>query len=528
MSLASVRDLRVATAAGVQLLDGIDFSIEQGDTLGLIGASGAGKSVASRALLGIFPPRASVSGSVEVDSMDILASSPAELRALRRSTVAVVHQDSRLAVNPFQRIGRVLREARPRGQYAADRLRLERLVDRLGLGDLDVLCRRFPQELSGGMLQRVAIASALVREPQLVILDEATSALDVTTQAETMALIDDLQQERGFSVLMITHDLQLAAAVCRRVVVIDSGCSVEDGPAKQVVTNPQTRASRALIAATAPAEPPAVTPENTPAAPEQSPVVALKGVTRTYERQVRPALDNVSLVAEPGECLGIVGESGSGKSTLARIIVGLDLPTSGEVRVHGDTAPAGDRITAARRAQMVFQDPGTTLDPRIRARESVRRVVRLHRPHEKLEAVEQTVDQLLADVDFPPQLHSRRAHELSGGQRQRVAIARALAVNPELLVLDEATSALDVIVQAHLLDTITRLREHREITIVCVSHDLSVIARLCNRVVIMRAGKIVESGLTAEVLRDPKHPYTRALIDAVPRPGWKPRSLSTT
>lgn len=528
MNLVTVSGLRLRLADGTQLLDGVDFEIEPGGTLGVIGASGSGKSLTSRLLLGVRPAGAQVSGVVRVAGVDVLSASEPRLEGLRRREVAFVHQDPRAAIHPMRRLGRLFAETRPRAGRVQDRERLAGLLERLRLPAEAELRRKYPHELSGGMLQRVAIAAALLRSPQLLILDEATSALDVTTQSETMALVQRLQGEEGFGVLAITHDLHLAAAISDRLVVLERGRSVEQGPSAELSRNPRSEAAVRLMSFTgdglrrASVAGGVGTPGIAETLVDAAPVVRAVGVTRVYRSGTRPALAGVNLTVGRGGSLGIVGESGSGKSTLARILVGLDEASEGEVlRAAPDAkGPRLRRLAAARSLQLVFQDPGTTLDPRVRIVDAVTRVLRLHGQDRGAEKAEAAV--LLEQVGMPAELHERLPAQLSGGQRQRVAIARALAVRPDALVLDEATSALDVMVQAQILELVERLRREQGIAIVCISHDLSVVSRLCQRVMVMRRGTVVEEGETARVFEQPRHAYTRELIAAVPRPGWQP------
>ena len=403
------------------------------------------------------------------------------------------------------------------------------------------------------MLQRVMIAGALTTSPRLLVCDEPTSALDVTTQAEIVRILRHQQATRGMGMLFITHDLNLASALCDRVYVIHSGLIVEQGSAQSVFANPQAPYTKRLVAATpsitstvarpasagelspdpfeAPDAPlgraPADQATPAPAAGPAEPVLEARGLTKTYSIRGAHALravDDVSFSVDRGAALALVGESGSGKSTLARMLVGLERPDEGDILVNGvsrSTRPGSraERLQRARAVQIVFQDPYLSLDPRIPAGTAIEDALRLHAPSRHLHARARVLT-LLDQVGLAEKHAQARPRTLSGGQRQRVAIARALAASPDILVLDEATSALDVSVQAQVLDLIDEIRRERGLTLVFVSHDLAVVRRVCETTSVMRHGKVVESGATVELLEHPRHPYTRLLIDSIPRPDW--------
>jgi peptide/nickel transport system ATP-binding protein len=438
----------------------------------------------------------------------------------------MVFQDPRSGINPVRRVGDFVTEALVRAHgwtQARARERALELLTVVGLPDPERHLGQFPHELSGGMLQRVMIAAALAASPRLLLCDEPTTALDVTTQAEIVKLLQTQRAERGVGMLFVTHDLNLAASICDRVVVMRGGAVVEEGDVGSVFASPAQPYTRELIAAT-----PTVRGElatRTPAAVREgsTPALTVAGLGKTYRSGGREivALRDVSFGVPSGRSLGIVGESGSGKSTIARILVGLEAPDAGEVTVAGAPAPTAgrvaraERLARARRVQIVFQDPYQSLDPRIPIGRAVADTLALHDGLTG-DAARQRVLALFAGVGLTAEHADAIPRRLSGGQRQRAAIAKALAVEPDLLVLDEATSALDVSVQAQVLDVLERIRVERGQSIVFVSHDLAVVRRVCDEVVVLRAGEVVERGAPDTLLTAPSHPYTRLLVESIP------------
>jgi peptide/nickel transport system ATP-binding protein len=407
--------------------------------------------------------------------------------------------------------------------------------------------RQYPHELSGGMLQRVMIAGALTSSPRLLICDEPTTALDVTTQAEIIAVLGEQRATRGMGMLFITHDLNLAASICDRVYVMSAGRVVEQGDARRVFRDPQAAYTRRLVAATPTIEAVSVATEPAPDAPTESipdaaraprpvvelrpaeaaPMLDVRSISKTYHLRGKPpvrAVVDASISIPRGGALAVVGESGSGKSTLARMIVGLEAADAGDIRVGGAARTAvprtrAQRLAHSRSVQMVFQDPYLSLDPRIPAGRAIEDALRLHSTLTTRDARTRVLD-LLEQVGLGAKHATARPRTLSGGQRQRVAIARALAIEPDVLVMDEATSALDVSVQAQVLELVAGIRRERGLTVLFISHDLAVVRTVCEQTVVMRSGEIVERGATASLLARPRHPYTRLLLDSVPRPDW--------
>ena len=546
MTLLQITDLVLDLPNGTRLLDGVSLTVAAGETVALVGESGSGKSLTSRTVLGLMPLGARTSGTVSLDGTDMLTATKAQAISMRRNTVSMIFQDPRSGINPVRTVGDYLTESLKacHGWPAAKaNARALDLLKSVGMPRPEAHLRQYPHEFSGGMLQRVMIAGAMTTSPALLVCDEPTSALDVTTQAEIVAVLKKQQADLNTGMLFITHDLNLAAAMCDRVYVIHAGKIVEEGLAEDIFANPQHPYSQKLVAAT-----PRLTDiegsEPTPA--NSSPAVAAvdlastpgnaatvnaveaRSLSKTYSTRggtsVR-AVNDVTFVVPQGGSLALVGESGSGKSTIARMLVGLEAPDDGEVLVNGLPRPTGrlsrkDRLARAKAAQIVFQDPYLSLDPRITAGAAIEDALKLHEGLRTTEARAKVLT-LLDQVGLPERMAQSRPRTLSGGQRQRVAIARALAVSPEILVLDEATSALDVSVQSQVLDLIDAIRAEQGLTIVFVSHDLAVVRRVCEEVVVLKAGAAVETGNTRKLLENPQHPYTQLLINSIPRPEWK-------
>jgi len=563
MSLLEISDLTLDLENGTRLLHGISLAVAAGETVGLVGESGSGKSLTARAAIGLLPDRARLGGRIELDDHEVIGASGRDILSLRRHAAAMIFQDPRSGINPMRTIGDHMTETLRlcEGLSTADATaRALELLAAVRLPRPEEHLRQYPHEFSGGMLQRVMIAGALTSSPKLLVCDEPTTALDVTTQAEIIRVLADQRDARGMGMLFITHDLNLAASICDRVVVMRAGRVEEEGPALRVFTAPQAEYTARLVAATptlevdhdperadaaadvdakpgvaaAAAEPHATSaPERTQrtAQARLTPLLTAQGLSKTYHRRGKApvrAVVEASFELVRGGALAVVGESGSGKSTLARMIVGLEQTDGGTLAIAGRdraSAPRGreERLAHARSVQMVFQDPYLSLDPRITAGRSIEDALRLHSKRDRDVARSRAVE-LLEQVGLTAAHADARPRTLSGGQRQRVAIARALAIEPDVLVMDEATSALDVSVQAQVLDLVADLRRERGLTVLFISHDLAVVRRVCDDVLVMRRGEIVERGATAELLDAPQHPYTRLLIDSVPKPATEARA----
>ena len=524
MSALSVEDLSVRLPPGAErvlALDRVSLRVDAGEILCLVGESGSGKSMLASAVLRLLPPGVeTVGGRIGLGATDVLALSPREMRRLRGPGVGMVFQDASTALNPLHRVGDQVAEPfrthtrLPRQEISA---RVLALLDAVGLPDPAGAARAYVHQLSGGQRQRVGIAVALALEPAVLIADEPTTALDVTTQAQVLALMRDLQRRRGTALLFVTHDFGVVAEIADRVAVLRQGVLVEQGTRDQVLNRPQHPYTRALIGAVPPLTPALPRPVSDEA------VLVAQGLRKTFRgsgRRPVAALDGVGITLPRGATLGVVGESGSGKSTLARTLLRLVPPDAGSVTLDGQDLLRMERRAAAQRIGMVFQDPFGSLNPRRRVDELVAQGPMVHgmaRARAMAKARE-----LLALVALDPASADRFPHEFSGGQRQRIALARALALEPKVLVADEPVSALDVSVQAQVLALLAGLRTRLGLSVVFVTHDLRVAGRICDRIVVMRDGLVVEEGTAEQVFLRPSHEYTRALLAAVPGRGWTP------
>ncbi|MFE9854169.1 dipeptide ABC transporter ATP-binding protein [Streptomyces sp. NPDC005780] len=528
MSLVEVTDLSISFG-DVHAVRGLSFSLEAGGALGVVGESGSGKSASAYALLGLHRGTgAKVGGSIRVAGVDVQAAGDAELRGLRGAKAAMVFQDPLSSLDPYYAVGDQIAQVyrvHHRVSRRAARARAVEVLDRVGIPDAVRRSRSRPHEFSGGMRQRALIAMALACEPELLIADEPTTALDVTVQAQILDLLHDLRRETGMGLLLVTHDVGVAAESVDDVLVMRSGTAVERGPVAEVLGAPREPYTKALLAAVpriAPAartavpegaggaaEVPRLVPAARTAVPERTGaeaevLIEAADVTQVFGRgkSALAAVDGVSLTVRRGETLGIVGESGSGKTTLGRMLVGLLEPTSG-------------RIGRAARVQMVFQDPVSSLNPRRSVGESVADPLRARGERDE-SAIRSRVRDLLRRVGLDPEQYDRYPHEFSGGQRQRVGIARALAAEPELIVCDEAVSALDVTTQAQVTALLAELQQELGLALVFIAHDLAVVRQVSDRVAVMRRGRIVEEGPVERVYGDPSDPYTKQLLAAVP------------
>ncbi|SDP82699.1 peptide/nickel transport system ATP-binding protein [Paracidovorax cattleyae] len=506
-------------------VQGASLQLLPGQTLCVVGESGSGKSMIANAIMGLLPrPHVEpVAGRILFDGHDLLQLSETQLRALRGRRMGMVFQEPMTALNPVMRIGEQIAEvfdAHVSLPAAEKRQRILAALADVGLPEPEVLIDSYPFRLSGGQRQRVMIACALVLEPALLICDEPTTALDVTTQAQILKLIRELQQRKGTAVLFITHDFGVVSEIADQVVVMQTGQVVESGPASAVLARPQHAYTRKLIAAI---------PDGRVRQPVQDRaierVLQVQDLHKTYVtggslfrkgRRVEAAR-GLSFDLRLGETLGLVGESGSGKSTVGRCIVGLAPFDSGRILFRGRTLQSGEqfRQQAQGKIQMVFQDPYASLNPRHRIGAAIAQgpiAQGLPRDQAMARAME-----LLELVGLKPDAADRFPHEFSGGQRQRIGIARALAMEPQLLVADEPVSALDVSVQAQVLKLFAEVRERFQLAMVFITHDLRVAGEMCDHIAVMQRGEIVEYGETAKVLADPQHAYTRTLIEAQPR-----------
>lgn len=527
----SVKDLRVVftTENGqVEALKGVSFKVGKAEILAVVGESGSGKSVAARAALGLLPRSAAVAGSIELLGVDTLHQSAQELQKIRGKKASMIFQEPASALDPVYRVGDQLIEAlMAHGDYNR-RQAAARGVELLGLVDIPNPAERmrsYPHQLSGGQQQRVMIAMALALNPPLIVADEPTTALDVTVQAAIMALLRSLRDRLGISILLISHNMGVVADLADRVVVMNKGKIVEQGPVDQIFNAPTEEYTRVLLSSVprldgAPRA--GELEESLPGVGE--PALRLTNVTVTYPGGFRrapvQAVKNVTLEIAPGEILGLVGESGSGKSTLTKAVLGLVKPSSGMVRTLGvdpATTRGPDSVRLRRNLGMVFQDPRSSLNPRMTLGEGIAEPLAIHRIGTKDERRRRVLE-LLDAVQLPSNFAQRFPHELSGGQRQRASLARALSLEPDLVLADEPTSALDVSVQAAVLELFLELQRELNFACLFITHDLAVVGSIAHRIAVMRQGSIVEVGQCADVLSSPRNEYTRNLINAVPIP----------
>ncbi|MFF2850817.1 dipeptide ABC transporter ATP-binding protein [Streptomyces sp. NPDC058001] len=549
----------------VRAVDGLSFTLAKGAALGLVGESGSGKSTVASALLGLHRGTgARVTGTVRVAGVDVqgpgaVASASGEaLRRLRGGKAAMVFQDPLSALDPYYAVGDQIAEVyrvHTRASRRAARARAVDVLDRVGISDAARRARSRPHEFSGGMRQRALIAMALACEPDLLIADEPTTALDVTVQAQILDLLHTLRRETGMGLLLVTHDVGVAAESVDDVLVMRGGRAVERGPVAEVLGAPKDTYTRALLRAVPRVDGPSVgsladsaveSSVNSSEGLSADPLLEVRDLRRVFGRGARAvaAVDGVSLTVRRGETLGVVGESGSGKTTLGRMLVGLLEPTSGEIRhveadvdaspgsgsgsgsgsgagsrgrgqrvrgVHGLRAAPGVRPSV----QMVFQDPVSSLNPRRAVGESVADPLRARGERDETR-IHARVRDLLERVGLDPAHYDRYPHEFSGGQRQRVGIARALAAEPRIIVCDEPVSALDVTTQAQVTALLAELQRELGLALVFIAHDLAVVRQVSHRVAVMRAGRIVEYGPVDDVYGAPRDPYTRQLLAAVP------------
>jgi peptide/nickel transport system ATP-binding protein len=524
--LLSLEGLEVRFGTHDPVVCGMDLNVFHGQTVAVVGESGSGKSTAAAAILGLLAPGGRITGGrITFDGRDITRADRRQLRSIRGREIGYVPQDPMTNLNPVWKVGFQIREALRANTDGRDaRRRAVELLAEAGMPDPVKQAGRYPHQLSGGMCQRALIAIGLAGRPRLLIADEPTSALDVTVQRQVLDHLQHLTDELGTALLLITHDLALAAERAESVVVVHRGAVVESGAAQEILRNPQHEYTRRLVAAA-----PSLTVRTRQREPTHAPddILVAAELTKVYrESRGAPwrraefrAVDSVSFRLRRASTLAIVGESGSGKSTLARMVLGLLRPTSGTVVLDGtqivDKLDRDKALAFCRRIQPVFQNPYSSLDPRYTVYRAVEEPLRIHRVGDRKQR-DQAVRELVDQVALPSSVLSRLPRELSGGQRQRVAIARALALRPEVLVCDEAVSALDVLVQAQILDLLADLQAQLGLTYLFISHDLAVIRQIADDVLVMRAGRVVEHAPTEELFSRPSQQYTRELLQAIP------------
>ena len=528
--------VQILTSTGPrQLIEDVSLLVRPRELLAVVGESGSGKSITMQSVLGLLPqPMAVTAGRALFEGQDLLTLPQPALRSLRGNRIGMIFQEPMSALHPLLPAGEQIAETLSvhRGaSRAAARAEAIRLLDQVRIPQAAERARLYPHQLSGGMRQRVMIAAAIACKPSLLIADEPTTALDATVQAEIMRLLAELQREVGCAVVLITHDMGLVRDLADRVVVMRRGRVLEHGPREEVLQRPRTAYTRTLIAASLP-----VPARSEPVAAATPPLLGVEELTVSFpvgsgllarrRRQRLFAVDGVSFALQPGETLALVGESGSGKTTLARAILGLNAIDEGRVSIDGQ--PVREGAGACGRIQLVFQDPQAALDPRFRAWASVVEPLALAGKASRAQ-LRARAEALFADVGLGAEHLDRFPHELSGGQRQRLGIARALSVEPRLLIADEAVAALDAATRLQVLDLLAALQRRTRIGILFITHDLGVVSRLAHRVAVMRCGRLLEIGRTAEVLDRPLHPYTDSLLAAVPgRAAGRPRTEAPT
>ena len=530
-TVLQLSDLSVSfpTVGGqLRAASGVTLSVARGECLGVVGESGAGKSVVFLALMGLLPASARIAGSARFGATELLGARARQLDELRGAAIGMIFQDPMTSLTPHVCVGAQIAEVleRHRGLgRAAARARALELLERVHIADAPRRLRQYPHELSGGMRQRVMIAIAIACEPQLLIADEPTTALDVTIQAQILALLAELKRAQGMAMVLITHDLGAVAGLADRVAVMRSGELIESGSVAAVLRSPSAPYTRELLRTAPRLQPPAATA----ALPAGTTALTLEGVSVQYTLRTgwraQPtrftALHEVSVAVDSGEALGVVGESGAGKSTLSRAILQLVRPSSGRVVWMGATLGelGSSRLRALRRElQIIFQDPLGSLDPRMTVGETVAEPLRVHAPLLSRNARAVKVSAALSRMGLDTELSARYPHELSGGQCQRVGIARAMVLEPRLLVCDEPVSALDAPTQQQIVALLAALRRDTGMSLIFVSHNLALVQQLCDRVLVLYLGRMMELAGAATLFARPLHPYTRELFDAVPVP----------
>ncbi len=523
----SIEGLTVALPEGADRAHAVtelSLSVNPGEILCVVGESGSGKSVTAQAVMGLLPKKQLIAtaGRILLDGEDTLAATPSRLRELRGTRMAMIFQEPMTALNPVMRVGDQIAEMldiHTDMKRDQQRQKVMEMMDSVQLPDVSQMIDVYPHQLSGGQRQRVMIAQALILDPALLIADEPTTALDVTTQAQILKLIREMQSRKGTGVLFITHDFGVVADIADRVAVMQYGKLVETGKAEEVLRRPREAYTKMLIASVPGLVPPKREAKTGVVAISTSALMKTYGAKSFFkpnERVVKAAND-VNIIVRRGETLGIVGESGSGKSTVARCIARLIQPTSGEIKLGTlDVAKLPESALRPHRKeiQIVFQDPYRSLNPRRTVGASIIEGP-MNYGQSHTDALKKARE-LMTLVGLQPDALDRYPHQFSGGQRQRIAIARALAMEPKVLIADEAVSALDVSVQAQVLKLLDEVRVKFDLAVLFITHDLRVASQICDRIAVMQKGIVVEQGLATDVFTNPQHPYTKALFEAAP------------
>lgn len=519
MSLLDVKDLSIRYDDAT-VVDALSFAVDAGESVGLVGESGSGKSQTALAILGLLPRQASVSGSIRFNETELVSATEQTLNRLRAERIGIVFQDPLQALNPYLRVGRQLREILVRHDMASGMdadARVIHMLGRVGLPDAHRQFHAYPHQLSGGMRQRVMLASALIAEPDLLLADEPTTALDVTVQAQILELLEEVRDDTAL--LLITHDLAVVAGYCERMLVLEKGRLVDAGATTSLFASPGHVHTRVLLDAA-----PRIDRVDIPPPATGVSILGVEAAEVSYAEagnERLQAVQDVSFSLRAGETVAVVGESGSGKSSLVRAMLGLVPMQAGRVVYAGALleGPVENRNKAQRRdLQLVFQDPIGALNPQMRVRDIVGESLLVHEPELSVVARTARVVEALKKVGLDDQYLGRYPHQLSGGQAQRVAIARALILGPKVLICDEAVAALDGSVREQVLALLRKVQIDTGLSILFITHDLAVVRAISHRVLVMYMGRMVEFADNAALFSRPRHPYTRALIDAVPVP----------
>lgn len=537
-TILKVNNLRVAFQSGekeFEAVRGVSFEVEKGETLGIVGESGSGKSVTARTIMRLLPspPSYIKQGEVTFLGENLALKSEKEMESIRGRDIGMIFQDPMTSLNPTVRIGKQIAESLIKHQnLAKDQAKLHaiEMLKLVGIRDSEERFHQYPHEFSGGMRQRVMIAIALACQPTLLIADEPTTALDVTIQAQILNLMKDIQQRLGTSIILITHDLGVVAGMCDRVVVMKDGEIVETGTTEEIFERPKHPYTVKLLNAL-PRLDEKKKKKRTPFSAFQNdpekPLLNVKSLKQHFDMgkgNTVKAVDDISFFIRHGETLGLVGESGSGKSTTGRAILRLHEPTDGQVLYEGmsvNRLTKKELKTMRRHMQIIFQDPYSSLNPRLKVLDIIGQAIDIHKLTSNKEQRRRRVEELLEMVGLEPSHALRYPHEFSGGQRQRIGIARALAVEPKFIVCDEPLSALDVSIQSQIVNLLEDLQHRLGLTYLFIAHDLSMVKHISDRVAVMYAGKIVELAESEELYSNPQHPYTKSLLSAIPIPDPK-------
>ncbi len=552
-TILEVKNLSVAFS-GRTVVEGLTLTLMRGETLGIVGESGSGKSVSTMALMGLLPKNATVTGQAMLDGINLLEQNEEQMRSIRGRRISMIFQEPMTSLNPVQKCGEQVMEMMKAHANSELKIQDSELKQRVISLFTEVLLPRpekifdsYPHEISGGQKQRVMIAMALINNPDIIIADEPTTALDVTVQKTILELLKSLQSKYGISIIFITHDLGVISQIADRILVMYRGKMIEEGPASQILFHPTEPYTQGLLACRPPLDSrPKRLPTveeflngstgsdndySTPTAqPTLQPLISVRNLDVTYTLkkslfgkplQTLKGVDNISFDIFEGETLGLVGESGCGKSTLGRAMLRLIENSAGSVSYRGtplSELSAKQMRSLRPKLQIIFQDPYSSLNPRITVGEAIAEPLKVHRSSISSSSSSSSITKdLMQQVGLNPDWYNRYPHELSGGQRQRVCIARALILQPELVVCDESVSALDVSVQAQVLNLLNDLKDRYHYTYLFITHDLSVVHYMADRIMVMQKGKIVESGTPDDLFKNPQTDYTRMLIDSIPR-----------